>query len=235
MPIDIVRKEIDDSHYYWVNGEFVPGVTTILDEAAPMPFGLKQFFLNNTPESAGEISNTAKALGSKMHDAYERLLNGLTLNLKEDYPSTKEKKHICSFAKWYEDFKPKSIQTEQTVASVKYKYAGTLDCLCKIGSETWIIDFKTSAGIYWNYEVQVAAYKQAVLETLGIEVDKMGILRTNSKHKCGYEFKEVNRPFSEFEQVYKTYLSLHDGKIPEPPLIDVYPDVIQLPILEEVK
>lgn len=228
--IDIVRKEIDDTHYYFVNGEFYPGVTSIIEEAAPTAFGLKQFFLNNTPESANEISKTSLALGSKMHDAYEKLLNGVELSLTNDYQTTKEKQHLLSFAQWFEDFKPLKIQTEQTVASIKYKYAGTLDCLCEKDGETWLIDFKTSAGIYWSYEIQVAAYKQAVLETLGINVNRMAILRTGTKHKSGYEFKEIIRSFSDFETVYKTYLSLHDGKIPEPPMIDVYPDVIKLNI-----
>lgn len=228
--INIVRKEIDDSHYYFVNGEFYPGVTSIIEEAAPTAFGLKQFLLNNTPESANDISKTALELGSKMHDAYEKLLNGVELSLSNDYQSTKEKKHILSFAQWFEDFKPLKIQTEQTVASLNYKYAGTLDCLCEKDGEIWLIDFKTSAGIYWNYEIQVAAYKQAVLETLGIKVNRMAILRTGTKHKSGYEFKEITRSFLEFEMVYRIYLSLHDGKIPSPPMIDVYPDVIRLNI-----
>lgn len=228
--INIVRKEIDDSHYYFVNDEFYPGVTSIIDEAAPTSYGLRNFLLTNTPESADDISKTSLALGSKMHDAYEKLLNGVELSLVNDYQTTKEKKHLLSFVQWFEDFKPTKVQTEQTVASVDYKYAGTLDCLCEKDGETWLIDFKTSAGIYWNYEIQVAAYKQAVLETLGITVDKMAILRTGTKHKCGYEFKEITRSFSEFETVYKTYLSLHDGKIPEPPMINVYPDVIKLNI-----
>src|SRR5689334_1112871 len=94
--INIVRKEIDDSHYYYVDGVFYPGVTTIIDEAAPTPFALRQFFLNNTPDSASDISKTALALGSKMHDAYEKLLNGVELNLAGDYQTTKEKKHLLS-------------------------------------------------------------------------------------------------------------------------------------------
>ena len=46
--IKIVRREIDDSHYYWVDGEFNPGVTSILDEAGPVAYRLKQFFLRKS-------------------------------------------------------------------------------------------------------------------------------------------------------------------------------------------
>lgn len=226
--IEIIKKEIDDTHYYFVNGEFYPGVTTILDEAAPVPFGLREFFKQNTPEQQEDIKKTSLELGSKMHDAYEKLLNGIELNLKENYPTTKEKKHIVSFYQWFQDFQPKNFETEQVVASLDYKFAGTLDFICEKDNETWLIDFKTSKFIGLNYELQVAAYKQAYEEMTGKKVDHMAILRTASQHKCGYEFKEVNREFDEFMNVYRMYLSLHCGVIPEPPLTNVYPETLKL-------
>lgn len=227
--IEIVRKEVDSSHYYWVNGEFMPSVTHILDQSAPTPWALKNFFLNNTPESAEDIKNTAGNFGTLLHDAYEQLILGNEVFLKDDYKSLKAKKHLASFARWFAEFQPVNAQAEQTVASLKYRYAGTLDCLCeKFNVETgkneiWLIDFKTSGGIYWSYHCQVVAYKQAVEETFGIKVDRMAILRTGTIHKCGYEFKEVTRSFQSFLNLYNTFVDINDGKIPEPPTMDIYP------------
>lgn len=228
--IRIVRKEVDSTHYYWVNGIFMPSVTKIIDEGAPMAYGLKQFLLMNTPESAEEIKNIAGDFGTEMHHAYEQLLQGRELNLFNDFKSLKAKKHLASFAQWFADFKPTQIETEQTVASIVYRYAGTLDLLCVKDGEVWLVDFKTSRAIYWNYECQVAAYKQAVEETLGVKVDHTAILRTGSQHKCGYEFKEVTRPIESFMNIYKVYLDIHDGVIPEPPSMSVYPNTIKLEI-----
>lgn len=225
---EIVRKEIDDSHYYFVDGEFYPGVTTILDEAGPVPYALKQWFKNNSAQDIEEKSSTALTFGSRMHDAYEKIFNGVPLFLNKDYPLTKEKKHIYSVYSWASQVKPEVIQTECVVASKEFQYAGTLDLLCKIDNEYWVIDFKTSAGIYDSYLWQVEAYRRAVKETFGIEVQHAGILRSGTKHKCGYEFKESTASFSDFKRIYDTYLSLHGGSVPNPPLIDVYPDVIQL-------
>lgn len=233
--INIIKKEIDDSHYYWLNDEFVPGVTSIIDEGGPTSYGLKQFFLNNSQESASEISKKALSFGSDMHDAYERLLNGIELNLKNNYQSRDAKRHLSSFAQWFQDYQPKNIQTEQIVGSLEYKFAGTLDCFCVISGETWLIDFKTSAGIYWNYEIQVAAYKQAFEEMEKGKVQHMAILRTGTRHKSGYEFKETTRTIEEFMNIYRTYLSLHDGKIPEPPMMDIYPETLKLEINQEIK
>lgn len=226
--IKIVREEIDSSHYYWVEGKFMPSVTRILDEGAPMPFGLKQFLLNNTPESAEEIKNIAGDFGSKMHDVYEKLLQGHEIDLFKDHPQIRAKRHIASFAQWFADFQPENPASEQQVASLKYQYAGTLDCLCEKDGEIWLIDFKTSAGIYWSYECQVVAYKQAVEETFGIKVDHCAILRTGTRHKSGYEFKEIDRPIEDFMNVYRTYLSINGGEIPEPPKMSVYPMTIKL-------
>jgi hypothetical protein len=226
-PIEIVKKEQDNSHYYFVNGDFYPSVTRILDEAAPMPYSLRDWLAKNTPEQQEEIKNVSLGLGSKMHDAYERLLNGMELNLAQDYPTSKEKKHIMSFIQWFHDTAPQTICTEEVVASPTYHYAGTLDYACMINGELWIIDFKTSAAIYYNYELQVSAYKQAYEEMYGVKVAHVGVVRTNTKHKCGYEFKEVTRPFGEFKNVYDTYISMNGG-IPKPPLMNVYPEKVTL-------
>jgi hypothetical protein len=227
-PFEIVRREQDGTHYYYINDAFYPSVTRILDEAAPMPYSLRNWLATNTPEQQEEVKNVSLGLGSKMHDAYERLLSGAELNLDKDYPTTKEKKHIMSFVQWFHDTAPQTICTEEAVASLQYKFAGTLDYACKIGGELWIIDFKTSAGIYYNYELQVAAYRQAYEEMYGVKVAHVGIVRTNTRHKCGYEFKEIIRPFQEFKNVYDTYVAMNGGKIPEPPLVDAYPQTVKL-------
>jgi hypothetical protein len=225
---EIIRKEVDDSHYYFIDNEFYPAVTAILDEAAPVPWALKDWFKRMTPDEINGKQKESLEFGSKIHDAIEKLLNGFELNLLRDYPSTREKKHIVAFAQWYLNFKPKVIATENTVASKKYKYAGTLDLLCQVGDTYWIVDFKTSAGVYESYHWQLAAYRQAVLETYGIAVEKSAILRTGTKHKSGYEFVEGARPFDEFKKIYDIYISLHNGEIPKPPMIDVYPETLKL-------
>lgn len=224
----IIKKEVDGSHYYFVDGEFYPSVTRILEEAAPTPYSLKEWFKNNSIEKISAKQNESLEFGSKMHDAFEKLLGGVELNLEKNYQTTREKKHILSFVEWFRDNNPKVLNTEFTVASISQKYAGTLDLLCVINDERWLIDFKTSAAIYESYEWQVSAYKKAYEEMFATEIHHTGILKTGTRHKTGYEFKEVNRPFAQFQTIYQTYLNVHGGTIPEPPSIDVYPTTISL-------
>ena len=224
----VVRKDFDTEHYYWIDEQYVPSVTSILGEAAPMGAGFRLWLLNNTPEEAEEIKNTTGAFGTLMHDTFQRLIMGDTIKMADF--DKKGKKHLMTFSQWFTEFAPDptSLQTEFTVGSKQYSYAGTLDLACMKNNERWIIDFKTTSGIYYSHELQVTAYKQAYEEMSNLKVDHTAILRTGTRHKIGYEFKEIDRPFEQYKNVYDTWLSLHDGKIPDPPIIDIYPEELCL-------
>lgn len=227
---NIVRKEIDTSHYYWVDGEFYPSVTRILDVAAPKEIGLINFFKQNTPEDIESISNKALDNGSVVHDACSKLLNGEEIPLK-DY-QLKAKKAISSFYNWFETYKPSDVASEQTVASVVYRYAGTLDMVCTLNDKRILIDLKTNkSGIYFTNKLQVMAYKQAYEETTDEKVDECWVLRLGTTHKVGYEFKLIDEVgIDDFMNIYATYLRINGGKIEEPPMVDVYPDTLKLNI-----
>jgi len=241
---NIVLKMVDDSHFYYVDGEFYPSVTRILDLAAPKEYGLLNWFKNNTAEDIEAISNEAKGNGSTVHDGCEKLLNGIEIPLK-DY-TIKAKKALWSFYQWYLLNKPTKLITEHSVASVKYRYAGTLDLVCSINGLVLnavdkgtradrdyrvLIDFKTNkGGIYFTNKLQILAYKQAFEETTGESIDECWALRLGSQHKCGYEFKRVDREvgIEDFMNVYNVYLRINGGQVEEPPIINVYPDVLKL-------
>ncbi len=244
---ELVRFETDASHYYFLNNEFLPGVTSILSEAAPTPFGLKMFWQQNTKEDADSMLETAGDFGSKMHDAFESLLLTKELNLLKDYPTVKEKKCLMSFKDWFSYFKPTDFEPEQPIASAKYKYAGTLDFVGMINGQRWLVDFKTSNAIHFSHQLQVLAYKQAYEESYGKKIDRIGVARFGTIHKGngevkegklketgkGWEFREIkDYTLEDFMNIYKTYLTLHGGVIPVPPEIAVYPETLKL--LEEV-
>jgi hypothetical protein len=227
----IIKKVIDGTHYYYVDGEFYPAVTRILDVAGPVEYGLRAYFKNNTPEDIEEKSRVSLEKGSLVHDAIEQLLNGVVLPL--DNYEDPMKKLIVRFYEWYQTFKPTDYLTEQTIFSLKFKYAGTCDLVATIGDKRVLIDFKTNKnGIYFNNKLQVMAYKQAYEETTGEHIDECYVLRLGSQHKAGYEFKEIDdASIDDFMQVYNTYITMNGGKIPEPPMVEDYPKTLQLPII----
>jgi len=229
---DIVIKATETEHYYWVDGVWAPATTHILDMAAPKEFGLIEFFKNNTAEDIKRISDTAKANGSAVHDACERLLNGEEVSLQD--LDKRGKDAIVAFLLWYDEVKPRDYLTEHTVASCSPLYAGTLDLVASIDGKRCIVDFKTNkGGIYFSNKLQVMAYKKAYEETTGEKIDATYILRLGSQHKSGYEWKLVDDVTeADFVKVYDTYITMNGGKLPEPPEIEIYPEKIKLPRID---
>lgn len=68
---------------------------------------------------------------------------------------------IQRFLAWVIENDVKFLSNEQPCYSKKYGYAGTIDGICLIDKKLYIFDLKTSSGIWDEYLLQVAAYKQA--------------------------------------------------------------------------
>jgi hypothetical protein len=231
----IKREEIDDSHYYFVDGVYFPGVTTILHETLPTPFALRQWIGDIGNEKAQQKLESAADRGTRIHNACESLLRGEDVHLGRDFSNSNDKKCVVAFADWVNEYNP-FIQSpediEFTVAS-RHGFAGTLDIFCYINDEPWIIDIKTSTGIYESHKLQIVAYQQALYEMRGIQA-KTAILHLNYRTKKGYSF--INKidiggrrlEFGDFMKVFEVYKILNGGEIKSPPIKNTYPDVINL-------
>jgi len=122
--------------------------------------------------------------------------------------STEEWEAILSFQRWYEATKPETIANEFVVRNKVVGYAGTVDYLCLIDDTPYLIDFKTSQSLYTEHELQVSAYKEAiVLPNIPVphwgkfyrEEIKLAILQLGYKrNKMGYKFTEVEDDFPAF-------------------------------------
>lgn len=230
----IVRKDVDDNHYYFVNKKYFPSVTKIIHEAMPTPFALRYWIGEVGNEKAEARLKKAGERGTKIHDACEALLRGKTIHLDKDFPDKKDKKCIVSFIDWAYQTQPtfNHKHIEFTVASRK-KYAGTLDLFCYINKEPWIIDFKTSAGIYNSHMLQLCAYQHAFEEMTGIKAN-MGILHLNYRTKRGWSFidkiqiKKKPITIDDFLKVFEIYKMINGGIVPEPNLTEIYPSQVKL-------
>lgn len=231
----IVRKEVEDSHYYFVDGKFFPSVTTILSETLPTPFALRYWIGEVGNEFAAKRLQEAGERGTKIHEACGMLIKGEEINLEKDFPEKRDKKTLVGFLNWFADYQPqewKAIPPETTVAS-SLGYAGTLDYGCLIKDKPFIIDFKTSASIYDSHKLQTIAYQNAVYEMTGVEAE-VGILHLNPRVKKGYTFHtdlEIkNKPVTieDFLKVFAVYKMLNGGVIKEPDLTEIYPPIIRL-------
>lgn len=113
------------------------------------------------------VSRVALDAGSRIHEAIEVYLK----TGKEPY--TKDDQVVSgflAFLEWKDAHKVEPIQLEYTVYG--YDWAGTLDFYGMFDGKKYVIDWKSSKGIYDEMRYQVAGYRSAVGDCEGC-----GILR----------------------------------------------------------
>ncbi len=204
----------DAGHFYRLpSGIVVPSVTTILG-AYPKHPRLLKWIANQGSHDAGQAKlKAAGDKGTAVHDAIVHILEEKPLPRTEYSPE--EMNCISAFRKWYGQYFPRIEWTERKIYSEIYGYAGTADLLCKIKQAYWLIDHKTSSGIWNSYTLQLTAYAHALHE-MGQTVSHLGILRLDKK-TGEYEWKTFLFSKSEFQTFlacYEMWKHSTDIKIP---------------------
>jgi hypothetical protein len=231
-----------DWTHYWIKSlkKFVPAVNHIIRLGYPKGERFYNYLLRATPDQAEKKLKSAGEEGARTHDAIRDLINGDEVDLDRRYYNeltdryeplnADEWMNIEAFVTWAQRYKPHVLVHEQAVYSPSYEYAGTLDFLGTIlipeddklfpsevrGKRILILlDWKTSGGIWDEYELQVAAYGRAVLETIRNKLPLAeygefwtGIVRLGTNHKAGYEMRVWNEGASDAN--FELFLSALD-------------------------
>jgi len=149
-----------------------PGVTSILQVKAKQGLMNWQIQITKLGIDPKELGRKMMDEGSKVHNAAEKLTNGETLTYSDEYDFYGEWLPICRFKSAFEELEIKPILIEQTVWSNRMKCAGTLDQLSFITLKGLknpvlaLIDLKRSANAYIDYQWQISAYKECLVEMI---------------------------------------------------------------------
>ena len=218
--VNLVFDEKD--HKYKVGDDIIPSVTKIIDNIVPVYLtkwaaneGAAWFKRNaqrgwnlNDEEDVEKIvqgianahiviSKTALNIGRVVHGYIEEVIEWSLGELNE-MPEMPEDEaavnSIQAFGKWVRENDVEWVATEERIYSKKYKYAGTVDAVAMIDDKFSVIDFKTSKQIYKSYKLQVYAYKQAIEEMYGEEVESCWILRFD-KATGKFQAKEIKENY----------------------------------------
>lgn len=186
--------DILDERFYLstkIKDKYYPSVTTIL-QAYPKGPGYVEW-LKGVGFNATEIMNRAGDEGTRIHEAIERVLQGFRLEwVNEDGTHNyilREWQMILRFMDFYNTFKPKTIHIEQQIVSDDLRVGGTIDYVCEINGEIWLIDFKSSNAIYDSYYLQIAKYVEMWEEKYKRKINRYGVLWLKAKTK-GYDKQE---------------------------------------------
>lgn len=153
---------VDGRFYTDVDGNYYPSATTLL-EAYPKPFQLIQW-MKEVGSKADEIRDAAGKRGSAVHQLTEDYDQGIECTLLDDNGRPKYSIDEWAMFERYVEFsvnhKPEHHLIEQCFINGKLGFAGTLDRVCTIDGKTYVLDIKTSNGIYNSYWLQLAAYRE---------------------------------------------------------------------------
>jgi hypothetical protein len=210
-----------------------PSITWI---ASCYPKGTEfyKWLANKGWDESQAIVAAAGVRGHKVHQMITELLNGRTIKMEDKVlnPDTGEQEFIeldeyealLSFAEWFKEVKPEPIQNEVAVINREVGFAGTVDFVCKINGELWIIDFKTSQYIWPSYEIQVAAYAHTEI-TQG-QPCKLAILQLGYKrNKKRYKFTPVTDQYDLFAAAHQIWKKENPNS---KPFVADYPTTISL-------
>jgi hypothetical protein len=231
----------DERFYSRLKGDkliYAPSITWILDVGYPKGIGFYKWLANKGWDEAEALKSAAADKGSKIHQAIDYLLDGNVVKIEskftnyekgiEEELTAQEYEAVISFKTWFDKAKPVIIQKEFTVFSDDDSYAGTVDLVCKIDGEEWIIDYKSGQYIWPSYELQVSAYKHAIMGEFRLGILQIGYQRNKDKFK----FTEVQDKFDLFLGARAIWAN---DNADVQPLQKDYPLEIQLTLNKEVE
>jgi len=179
-------------HSYVLDGEKVPGITTVLGSAFPKSalidwaaretanYAINHWEeltdapvadrLNTLMRARFNTSNEAKLRGTTIHAFAERLAGGEEVEVPDDY-----RDHVDAYLSFVEDWQPAELMVEVPVFSRRFRYAGTPDLVAVLkDGRTWMLDWKTGVrgGVFLDFVLQLAAARFAdfALDENGEEV-----------------------------------------------------------------
>jgi hypothetical protein len=219
------------SHRYRLDGEWVPGVTTILgvlDKPAIPKWAATQVaeYVADNPAGVEELRamgrgpmvqalkglpwakrDTAAVRGTDVHNFAEKIVNGETVEVPE---------HLAGYVEaalaFMDDYGIEPVLVEAVVGSREHRYAGKLDLVADSSRHPRAIyDYKTTAsGIYGTTAWQNAAYAYAEFHGGGDEATSMayvGIEASFGVHLRGDSTYSVH-PLSFSPAVFEEFLAI---------------------------
>lgn len=211
---------------YWYAGERLPGTTTVCgrfkDSSALMIWAFKQG--QSGAASLYENSGKAADIGTCAHAMIESHINGAdpltALAGLADDPAMKDKaaQSFDNYLQWEHQSGIVLISKYQEIQliSPQYLYGGTPDAIGIIGGEHVLVDWKTSNGIYPDYLIQLAAYKELIEHGIRMDTGEPLNITISGFHLCRFAKDHPDfehRYFGELDaawEQFKRYRACYD-------------------------
>lgn len=218
-------------HRYWLDGKTVPGVTTIIGKGLPKPAlpywaartvaeyvaddpaRIARLLADNDKASAvaalKQVPWTARDVaavrGTEVHALAEQVVKGETVEVPVHLA-----RHVKGYVQLIDELDLEPVAVESPVASRTHRYAGTADLFATVHGEPWLLDLKTSSGVYGDYALQLAAYAHADFmgdlenpeyETAVPEAHRYGVIHVTEDGATLHEYTDTEGAWDAFLKV----------------------------------
>lgn len=218
------------AHRYTLDGKKVTGVTTILNAGIPKPAlvhwaakSVAEFVADNEalieqmrPGGREPLVSYLKAVpnqkktdaavrGTDIHKIAEQIILGESVEVPAHLVA-----HVEGYARLIDDFQIEPLFTERSVANRKRWYAGRFDCIAKFRGETWLLDWKTSKGIYGETSLQTATYASSEFMVTDDDpdteipmphIDRIGVVHITESGSTIHDLGDIKKSFKIFTHV----------------------------------
>ncbi|MEU9888643.1 hypothetical protein [Sphaerisporangium sp. NPDC051011] len=235
------RRNHGRGHSYLLDGEKVPGVTTLIkegfprtglvkwaaetvaaravdgwDELAELPVSER---LRTLEKAHTEVRDSAGVRGTRVHALADRLVRGEEVDVPEELAG-----HVEACVKFLDEWDVDALMVERPVFSRRHRYGGSPDLVATLrDGKRWLLDWKTNArGPYGDMAFQLAAYRYADLfldedghEQPMPEIDEVGVVWLRADGYDLYPFeagRDVHRQFLYICQVAQAAAACRDYK-----------------------
>ena len=171
------------------------------------------------PKSQYNLPKTAADIGTLVH---KRIESEMRAELGLDYEdveipefevvSGRRREHPAwssyqAYLAWRRAHDVRPVELEKRVYSLQLGYAGTTDLEAYVDDVLTIADFKTSAAVYDEYKLQIAAYRRAYQEMSGDFDSPIGGLVIRFPKEAGDTFEPVGVPWDEQIELQRDFMS----------------------------
>jgi hypothetical protein len=219
------------NHRYFLDGKPIKGVTTLLGSLnkPAIPYWAAKSVAEHVADNLDNLEtwgrmdreslvaalkqvpwtkrDTAGIRGTEIHALAEQIVHGGEVDVPD---------HLLGYVQGYVDFldafNVEPIATEANVGNREHFYAGRFDFLgtidtCDEKGLTWLLDWKTSAGVYGETGLQTAAYAKgefyATDEAPEVEIpmphiDRIGVVHITESGTFLHELGDIEESFAEF-------------------------------------
>lgn len=216
------------NHQYRMDGKRVPGVTTLIGNGlankALMYWSARTVaeYVTDNPASVEQLRQMGRApmvsalkdvpwqnrdeaavRGTDVHAIAEQVVHGLEVDVPEHLTA-----HVQGYVDFLDAFGVVPVLTERSVGNRKHWYAGRFDLIADMAGWRWMLDVKTSRGVYGSTALQVDAYRNAEFyvddddpdteHPLPEGIERLGVLHVT---ESGTELRPLDsggQPFKDF-------------------------------------